>query len=198
MRPWCFPLRNRIISGLALATLVTEATLPSGTLTTARHAMDQGRDVMAVPGPISHLGARGCHQLIRDGAALVESSDDILALLSAQLGAWLDERRIEHSAASAAPSAGDTVAGTPAITAPGLSVTARLEQARADHPALAPHIDRRCQRLLETLDARGIAPYRELLDCLDLGVTELTATLSLLQTLKLVQRTPQNAWESRR
>lgn len=76
-----FPRRNRLITGMSLGVIVVEAGERSGAMISVRHATEQGREVFAVPGPVDSRVSRGCHQLLRDGAAVVETVDDVLEQL---------------------------------------------------------------------------------------------------------------------
>jgi DNA processing protein len=136
-----FPRRNRLISGLSLGTLVVEAALRSGSLITARFAAEQGREVMAVPGSPIDPRARGSNQLLRDGAHLIESAEDITAILaepSVQPGdepdwVWSQTQSGGDDAADAAP--------TP-DTSGELDPVARLETLLSPVPVSADELAR--------------------------------------------------------
>ena len=134
-----FPLRNRIVSGLSLGVLVVEAADRSGSLITARLAMEQGREVFAIPGSIHNPMARGCHRLIRQGARLVESADEILEELAPQLQAALFEHDpVEKMQASM--SSTSRVGDEPALSEEAQQVWAVLDFAPVSLDVLAQSV----------------------------------------------------------
>ncbi|WP_428310926.1 DNA-processing protein DprA [Hydrocarboniphaga sp.] len=138
-----FPQRNRLISGLSLGILVVEAARESGSLITARLAAEQGREVFAIPGSIHNPMARGCHQLLRQGARLVETVDDIVEELAGPLGAALSEVLAEPAGAT------ETSSNAAIPTEPARDLRG-IWQAIGDEPVT---VDRLIERLQSSAEA---------------------------------------------
>lgn len=129
-----FPARNRIISGLSLATVVVEAGEQSGALITADMALEQGRDVFAVPGNINSGSSKGTNRLIKQGAALIEHADDVLNAISSEIRRELhQDTQPELPFHAAQP--------TPIISLPPLALTPQEELVLNVIPAEPIHID---------------------------------------------------------
>lgn len=167
-RPDHFPRRNRIIAGLSLGTLVIEAGERSGSLITARFAAEQGREVFAVPGSIHNPLAEGCHQLIADGARLVQRADDVVRVLA------------------------------PAALELGRELAARLDSAQAAVPrGTAAPAWRDDPDYLRLLAAMGEDPVRldDLVTRTSLPVTSLASMLLMLELEDIVATLPGNRYQ---
>ncbi|MDR0870713.1 MAG: DNA-processing protein DprA [Planctomycetaceae bacterium] len=182
-----FPQRNRIISGLSLGVLVVEAPTQSGALITSSQALKQGRAVFAVPGPAHLDTSRGCHQLIRDNAVLVESADDVV-------------RFLRETSPASVPSVGTF--NRPEVLIP-LTTAAKetlpknkpSESLRNSPPAPSPAE----QQLGETesnilkLVLTTPTPIDKIIVQSDLPAHQVLATLSMLEVNRLVRRTESNS-----
>jgi DNA processing protein len=167
--PGTFPPRNRIISGLSRAVVLVEAAERSGALITARHAGDQGRTVMAVPGPVDQMASGGTNSLIRQGAVLVRSVDDVLEEVQGLFGGGIRETEAVRSSEKGEPVPAAVVGPPPGLDPVQLSLWQFLEGSPR-------HLDEMVQQL-------------------GLSVSQLAGILLGLEMKKVVRRLPGNRYE---
>lgn len=184
-RPGHFPQRNRIISGMSLGVVVVEAGRKSGALHTARHSLEQGRDVFAVPGPIDSPASAACHDLIRDGATLVRGVDDVLEAM----GPLIEEVGVEATGGGPAAEFGDAPAGPSVERAATEPVRNPRELLLDDQQrAVLGGIDGEAVDIDSLLAKPGLA---------EIGASRLLATLTVLEMKRLVRRLPGNKFARR-
>ena len=177
-QPGMFPARNRIISGLSRAVIVVEAGEKSGALHTATHAANQGREVYAVPGPVDRPESAGCLDLLRKGARLVRSADDVIEDLKGI--ATADYRDLASGGRKAPDGVRHQGADAP-----------RSPEPPAPLPPLSPEEQRLYDALAEKRHADELA--RELA----MPVADLSRALMQLELKKIVRRLPGNYYERR-
>jgi DNA processing protein len=167
-----FPARNRIISGLCQAIVVVEAAEKSGAIITTTHAAEQGRSVLAVPGPFDAGNSAGCHELIRKGATLCRNVDDILEAMRGLDGTVAEVRSVRACRAE------------------------RIEKAREPVASSGPPawLDAEQLRLWEFLSA-GPRAVDEIVQYLGLGVAQVTGMMLTLEMRRVVRRLTGNRYE---
>ncbi|MDQ3814693.1 MAG: DNA-processing protein DprA, partial [Armatimonadota bacterium] len=157
---WHFPARNRIISGLSAGVIIVEAAERSGALITADFALEQGRDVFAVPGNIYKVQSKGVHALIKQGATLIESADDVIAALNNRALPFVQEKKEKAPAA--------TQAAQPAVRADLTALENRVYLALEIEPR---HVD-------------------DIAESANMGAAEANATLVMLELKNVARRLP--------
>lgn len=185
-RPGHFPQRNRIISGLSLGVIVVEAGRKSGALHTARHAMEQGRDVFALPGRIDSPASEACHDLIRDGAMLIRGVDDVLEALGPlieEVGVGDDVGRPSETPPAPDEATTDAAPADP-VAAAGVRSPKELLLGEQERAVLAGIGD-------EPVDVDRLLSRPELTE---LGTSRVLATLTVLEMRRFVRRLPGNGF----
>jgi len=172
-----FPARNRIISGMSLGVVVVEATEKSGSLITARIALEQGREVFAVPGSIDEAGSRGTNRLIKEGAKLVEDVDDILAEIGPQTS---PETKLSDIAVRP---------DLPPEHPPQEVPIEDSDEHRQSHDVHHTTLDAKGQLLIENLSSRP-RPVDELIAATGLSAAEILSLLLHLELKGLIRQMP--------
>ncbi|MBC8104663.1 MAG: DNA-protecting protein DprA [Cytophagales bacterium] len=180
--PWRFPTRNRIIAGIARATLVVETPEASGALITARNAAEYGRDVWVVPGAVDTGRSRGGHKLVQDGASLADAPGDILEALGIAPEEDVAPRHTPHPKADTPPEGfalvHDASPGTPERSSSPLPPPPLPANLSGDEAALLPHFDLSPRHLDEASAAAG------------LSASQATVAATLLEMKALIRRQP--------